>query len=156
MERLVIGTGVMASLLAVACSSGIDVEEASAAVENYFRTYETRDVEGILALYSDQYYEQLPRKKRIRLLELQYELLGSIKSWNIVDWRTDKKLGLGGYQMSATIQYELNYEKSSSVENFTIIRTAGGEIRILGHHIHSDAFAELARQPEAPARRIDE
>lgn len=117
---------------------GAQKENAERVTEGYFNVMSQGPPASALALYSDSFFEQMPREKWRANLEALPSRLGEMKGHKLVNWNVNLQAGSGAY---TTLVYNVTYSKFNSTETFVLFtRDSKAEPQIVGHHIESEAF----------------
>jgi hypothetical protein len=120
-------------------SSGASPNEM---LDQFFSASATNGFEHVVKLYGDEFFAKTPKETWLNTLESAHAKLGPYKSHQIVDWRSDSRIGTGVDGTTVQIRCVVTYSNHLANEAFRLFRASGGEYRIIGHHIDSEAFSE--------------
>lgn len=119
---------------ALGCSFSKDREEAEQLAEQYFSEMVSGDIEGVLSLYSPQFYEVTSRAEWLTFLENQRARCGTPKTYSLVTWNVFSSFGKNSGTRT-TLVYDVQYTRCRVSEKMTLFKPTGGKIQIQGHFL---------------------
>ena len=129
------------SMLLAACSPGATMDslpEAKEVAKGFFDNFEPGKFEATHGLYSDEFWEVMPKETWSRLLPNVHSELGAIESCEIINWHQRTHAGTSGSGNFVTLSYGCKHEKYESTISFTIFKPlSGGESKIMSQNFNS-------------------
>lgn len=125
---------VIALCVTIGCGLAKDRKEAEELAEQYFSTIRSGDIEGVLPLYSPQFYEATSLTDWLALLQNQRVRCGSPKSHSLVTWHVWSSIGTSA-GVRTTLEYDVQYTSCRMSEKMTIFKPSGGKLQIQGHFL---------------------
>jgi hypothetical protein len=119
---------------AIACSFSKDREEAEQVAEQYFSEMVSGNIEGVLSLYSPQFYEVTSRAEWLTFLQNQRARCGTPNTYSLTTWSVFSSLGTNSGTRT-TLVYDVEYSRCRVSEKMTIFKPSGGKIQIQGHFL---------------------
>lgn len=125
-----------------ACDSTLtDTAPAEVVAKRYFELIKVRDFDGVLPLYSPQFFATTSKEKWLQDLRKVNERLGNLESYELVRWEIKNSLGTADRGTFYLLHYKSTYERQSAIEKITLFKPAsGGDIKILSHAINWETF----------------
>ena len=126
------GVMLVALWAAIGCSFSKDREEAEQLAEQYFSEMVSGNMEGVLSLYSPQFYEITSRPEWQTFLQNQRARCGTPKTYSLVTWNVFSSFGTNAGTRT-TLVYDVQYTRCRVSEKITVFKPFGGKIQIQGH-----------------------
>ncbi len=129
------------SLLLCSCMVGREKERAEAVVFSYHYRLQQNDLEGLLNLFSKDFFHATPREKMSLILKNINAKLGKFQSFTLSTWNVKANMSTAGSGRIVTLVYDVKYEKQNAVETFVLVEPFGSDSMLIqGFDIRSDAF----------------
>ncbi len=115
--------------------------EAEHIVERYYKLIGEGNINAVLSLYSNRFFENTPEEKWTNMLTNVREKLGALETFHLVSWHVKDAASSEIIGTYVSLLYEVQYSKYKATEEFTMVRPAGkSEFKIIGHTINSEGF----------------
>lgn len=124
------------------CGGDSPDDSPKSVLAQYFSASSTNDFERVVTLYGEQFFAKTPKEEWLKALKSMHAKLGPYQSHQIVDWRSDSRIGTGVDGTTVQIRCVVTYSNFLANEAFRLFRATGSEYKIVGHHIDSDALRE--------------
>lgn len=116
-----------------------DKNDAEQVTNKFYELLQTKDYEGTIQLFSENFFEVADTGKLFKLLSMTNKKLGTLKTTEIEAWETQC---IEGSNPSAkyTLVYKNMYDSFPAIETIILTKEKDGQIKIASYHINSDVF----------------
>jgi hypothetical protein len=142
----------LASLTLTSCMFGSDRQKAESIMQGYYSKLETNDVQGLLPLFSDAFFQETSRVDYVKLMANIRAKVGAYKSSSLSSWNVNARLGTGGGKY-VTLVYKVVYEKAEVTETFVLFQPAGSNnMQIQSYDFRFNRPLEDGSEPSGKAK----
>jgi hypothetical protein len=143
-EFLMIPALILILGLVASCADEIeDKTIAEDAAKSYFNAIRDKDFDKALTFYSPEFFKRTSHEVWLQTLKTMNAKLGDLKSYELIDWRFQKNIGMVSNDTFYLMKYKVIYSKYSAEERLDFIKPASGdEIKIIGHSINSEGLSK--------------
>ncbi len=121
-----------------ACSIQESKAAAEASANMYYETVATGNVDAVLGLYSDRFYEKTSKNKWRQILQYVHAKLGAYESHELLNWNVHHGVNTKYIGTITTLVYEVQYSKYDATERLVFMGSRSP--KLIGHHINSQGL----------------
>jgi hypothetical protein len=126
------------ALVLAACGFQKAKADAELAVAKHFEAVASHSTQVVLAGYDERFFSVVPRDEWAKRLGVVEGKLGQYKSFTVVNWNVNTKMGTG---TTVSLTCKVTYSKYVATEAMVLFRVSDeDEFKIVKHGINSDAF----------------
>lgn len=131
--RAILISAMVLSLAACSFAESMDAAEQSANV--LYHTVATGDMDAVMDLYSDRFYQETSREEWHRILRGVHDRLGDYQGHELVNWKIWTGVSTEVTGTPTTLVYNVQYSKYDATEQLVFLAT--NPPKLVGHHFNS-------------------
>ncbi|MFQ5988865.1 MAG: hypothetical protein ACE5K9_03005 [Candidatus Methylomirabilales bacterium] len=118
-----------------ACSVAESKKGAEQTADTLYHTLATGDMEAVMDLYSDRFYQETSREEWQTVLRSDHDRLGDYQTDELVNWNVWTGVSTEVTGTATTLVYHVQYSKYDATEQLTFFGSSRPQL--VGHHFNS-------------------
>lgn len=121
-----------------ACSVAESKKGAQQTADTLYHTLAAGDMEAVMDLYSDRFYQETSREEWRKILNELHERLGDYQTHELVNWKVWTGVSAELTGTVTTLVYHVEYSKYDATEQLTFLGSSRPQL--VGHYFNSNGL----------------